>query len=127
MTLCASSPPLARLRFLGAVSTEELIGGVPEVPRVVSAIQCRHYGGDEVTRRATNTCLRFLGDEKIIVMENYRTLLEPWLSASGQTQGFMFFLRGEASGVGERGTGDIHPLGIIDLERDTGRGIRGKR
>lgn len=52
--------PSARIRFLGALSTEELAGVVPETPQVISAIQCHHYGGDEARRRATDTCFRLL-------------------------------------------------------------------
>ena len=52
--------PSARVRFLGAMATEGLLGLVTETPQVISAIQCHHYGAEEVRRRATSTCFRLL-------------------------------------------------------------------
>jgi tRNA (cmo5U34)-methyltransferase len=65
--------PSGRIRFLGALSTEELAGVVPETPQVISAIQCHHYGGDEAGRRATDTCFRLLERGGLyITFENIR-------------------------------------------------------
>ncbi len=63
--------PPAAVRFLGAMATEELLGAVPETPQVISAIQCHHYGREEVRRRATGVCFRLLeGGGLYISFEN---------------------------------------------------------
>jgi len=65
--------PSARVRFLGAIPSEELVEVVPETPQVISAIQCHHYGGDEVRKRATDTCFRLLAKGGLYVtFENIR-------------------------------------------------------
>ncbi len=65
--------PSARIRFLGALATEELAGIVPEMPHVISAIQCHHYGGEEARRRATETCFRLLeGGGLYVTFRNIR-------------------------------------------------------
>ena len=46
--------------FLGAFPSEELSAVVSETPQVISAIQCHHYGGDEVRKGAIDTCFRLL-------------------------------------------------------------------
>ena len=65
--------PSARVRFLGAVASEGLVGVVSEAPQVITAIQCHHYGGDEVRKRATDTCFRLLEKGGLYVtFENIR-------------------------------------------------------
>lgn len=65
--------PSDRIGFLGTLATEELAGAVPETPRVISAIQCHHYGGDEARRRATDVCFRLLEKGGLYVtFENIR-------------------------------------------------------
>jgi tRNA (cmo5U34)-methyltransferase len=80
--------PSARVCFLGAVATEELAGVVSETPQVISAIQCHHYGGEEVRRLATAVCYRLLEPGDLYVtFENIRPdtargvdiALERWL------------------------------------------------
>jgi len=65
--------PSERVRFLDAVGSEGLIGVVPETPQVISAIQCHHYGGEEVRRLATSACFRLLKPGGVYVtFENIR-------------------------------------------------------
>ncbi len=62
-----------RVRFLGALSSEELAGSVSETPQAITAIQCHHYGGEEARRRATDSCFRLLEKGGIYVtFENIR-------------------------------------------------------
>ncbi len=65
--------PSARVRFLDAVGSEELIGVHPDTPQVISAIQSHHYGGQEVRRLATSACFRLLEAGGVYVtFENFR-------------------------------------------------------
>jgi tRNA (cmo5U34)-methyltransferase len=65
--------PSGRVRFLGAVGSEGLIGVVPETPQVISAIQSHHYGGEEMRRLATSVCFRLLEPGGVYVtFENIR-------------------------------------------------------
>jgi tRNA (cmo5U34)-methyltransferase len=59
--------PAASVDFLGAFPSEELASIISETPQVISAIQCHHYGGDDVRRRATDVCFKLLGEGGLYV------------------------------------------------------------
>jgi len=68
----ATFPP-ERVRFLGALATEDLTGAVPEPPQVISAVQCHHYGGKAARKAATEVCFNLLGKGGLYVtFENIR-------------------------------------------------------